>query len=893
MTDLHLNSLTPYELGKTGIREAIPYLLEFLKNGNNNERRLAASAIRKLAKQNINESKKAIPYLLNNLSNDAPQTRQYSLNALQYLPLDNNCLVKIRSIAQCDDKEYNRKIANKIINTSFKQLYKKPKSNIFVKQLLKEWRNRKSKKLEIPAYCIFPNSTLVAIIDFMPTNKQELMSIKGIGSKIINNYGDEILDILKKHKIKNVKSKKIKKSVKNNKIEMKDINRKEAEQKLQQTFKIKHFYEDQWNTIQRVLNGERLLLIEKTGFGKSLCYQFPATQFEGITIIFSPLIALMRDQVKYLKSLGIPTECINSEQTPEENTEILRKAKSEKIKILYIAPERQENREWLDSVRDMHISMVVVDEAHCISVWGHDFRPAFRRIVNLVKLLPQNFPVLATTATATERVANDIQKQIGEKVSLIRGNLLRNNFHLNVVTVDSEESKMAWLAEFLQEQDGNGLIYTGTRVNTNLFSTWLQFNKISAANYNAGLDPDSRKEIENGLISNKWKCVVSTNALGMGIDKSDIRFIIHTQMPQSPIHYYQEIGRAGRDGKPTNIVLLYNPEDKELPEYFIKNSRPSIRQYTKVIDALKLEPLGIRNLMRKTNLKQTQVRLIRADLIDQGIIKEVLYGRSKKYEYQYGANELDVKAFEELRNFKLGELEKMIAYSESSDCRMDFLCRFLGDESVNYCGKCDNDRNQQIKYFASEHWQNKINEFRNSFFPELKVESNNSNIVNGIASSYYGITNVGASIHRCKYENGGDFPSHLLKQTLRAFRYKFGNEEFDLILYVPPTESGDLVKNFAEKIAYTLKFPISHKLSKLITTKPQKIFQNFILKRDNVENVFEYSNINDILGKSILLLDDIYDSGVTIKEIGKYLTTLGATKIAPLVIAKTVGGNIK
>ena len=819
MDELQLAKMTPYDLGETGSPEAIPYLIEYLKNGKNNEKRLSASAIKKLANQNIIEAKKAIPYLLENLSNSAPQVRQYTLSALQFIPLAISDLKKIELIAQTDEKDYNRRIAGYLITNHRKKL----------------------------------------------------------NSKITTSE-------MSKNKIQNLNQQVIKGG---------NMTREKAEQQLQKIFNLDHFYEDQWKTIQRLFNGERLLLIEKTGFGKSLCYQFPATKFEGLTIIFSPLIALMRDQVKYLKSLNIPTECVNSEQSPEENSEILTKAKKKEIKILYIAPERQENREWLDSVREMHISMVVVDEAHCISVWGHDFRPAFRRIVNLVKLLPKDFPVLATTATATERVANDVQKQIGENVSLIRGNLLRSNFHLNVVSVDNEESKMAWLAEFLMNQDGNGLVYTGTRVNTNLFSTWLQFNGISAANYNAGLDAESRKEIEKGLISNKWKCVVSTNALGMGIDKSDIRFIIHTQMPQSPIHYYQEIGRAGRDGKPTKIVLLYNPEDKELPEYFIKSSRPSIKQYLRVIDALKEEPLGERNLLRETNLKQTQTKVIKADLIDQGIIKEVMYGRSKKYEFQYGANELNVEAFDALRNFKMGELEKMIEYSESSDCRMDYLCRFLGDESVNHCGKCDNDKNQHIKHIVSESWQKKINDFRETYFPELKIESRNSNIINGIASSYYGITNVGATIHRCKYENGGDFPSHLLKQTLRAFRHKFTNDQFDLILYVPPTESGDLVKNFAEKIAYVLKIPISHKLSKSIVTKPQKIFQNFILKRDNVKDVFLYSDINDIEGKSILLLDDIYDSGATLKEIGKYLTKLGATTIAPLVIAKTVGGNIK
>jgi len=670
------------------------------------------------------------------------------------------------------------------------------------------------------------------------------------------------------------------------------MNRSRAEQKLQYIFNIDHFYDDQWKTIRKILNGERILLIEKTGFGKSLCYQFPATQFSGLTIIFSPLIALMRDQVKYLKSIGIPTECVNSGQEPEENTEILEKTKNGRIKILYIAPERQENREWLEAVRNMQISMVVIDEAHCISVWGHDFRPAFRRIVSLVRLLPQNFPVLATTATATKRVAEDVRTQIGDNVTLIRGNLLRENFHLSVVKVHNEESKMAWLAGFLLKQGGNGLIYTGTRVNTDLFSSWLQFAGISASSYNAGLDSESRKDIENGLIENRWKCIISTNALGMGIDKPDIRFIVHTQIPQSPIHYYQEIGRAGRDGLPTRIVLLYNPDDKELPEHFIKNSRPSMKKYERVIDALKTEPMSEWNLMRATNLTQTQVRVIRADLIDQGIVKEVMYGGRKKYEYQYGAPQLDTRPFEELRNFKMAELEQMISYSESSTCRMDFLCRYLGDETVNHCGKCDNDLGKDLHYNLSEYRQKMIIEFRDSYFPELEVETKNSNIVNGVASSYYGISNVGAAIHRCKYENGGDFPNHLLKQTLRAFRHKFGNEEFDLVVYVPPTESGNLVKNFAEKAARTLKFPLSSKLVKITTTKPQKIFQNSVLKRDNVKDVFLYRDESGIIGKKILLIDDIYDSGATIKEIGRLFTKLGAEKIAPLAIAKTVGGDI-
>lgn len=189
------------------------------------------------------------------------------------------------------------------------------------------------------------------------------------------------------------------------------------------------------------MNGERLLLLEKTGFGKSLCYQFPATQFTGLSVIFSPLLALRRDQVKYLKSIGVKAACVNSEQEQDENSKILDKAKNGQLKILYIAPERQENQEWLEAVRLMNLSMVVIDEAHCISVWGHDFRPAFRRIINLVQLLPKNFPVLATTATATDHVANDIRQQMGKDVTLIRGNLLRENFALHVVILNDNDEK--------------------------------------------------------------------------------------------------------------------------------------------------------------------------------------------------------------------------------------------------------------------------------------------------------------------------------------------------------------------------------------------------------------------------------------------------------------------
>lgn len=738
------------------------------------------------------------------------------------------------------------------------------------------------------------------------------------------------------------------------------ITRKDAEAKLKKIFNIEHFYDEQWKAIERILRGERILMIERTGFGKSLCYQFPATIFDGVTVIFSPLIALMRDQVRGLVRKGIPAAFINSEQSHEENQETIRRAKNNEIKILYIAPERQENDEWIEATRHIKLSMIVIDEAHTISVWGHDFRPSFRRIINLVQALPKNLPVLATTATATERVQHDIEQQIGGQLTTIRGSLVRPNFALQVIRVVSEDEKMIWLAQNIGKLDGTGLIYTGTRVDTETYAKWLQFIGVKAIDYHAGLDAETRKSIEGGLMQNKWKCVVSTNALGMGIDKPDIRFIIHTQIPLSPIHYYQEIGRAGRDGKPTRIILFYNesknngrevPADLVLPLSFIDGARPSIKKYQKVIELLKEEPLSEREILKMANLKQTQARVIKADLIDQEIIKEVDYGKTKKYEYQYNAPVLNTKYFEEQREAKLKELRSMEQYIYTDMPRMKYLCKFLdSDEQTDY-RNCDNTNLEKIHVVKSPELTKKLEDFRDTYFPILELASwttrkggfrvclpspykiliektiqknsdsieryvneyendirtsdytyeemviikehlrKASHMVNGYAASYYGVSNVGTAIHRSKYENGGDFPDFLLRKTLSMFGKKFRAVKFDLVLYLPPTKSGNLVKNFAMKFASVINVPISHALKKVRVTQEQKMFQNSYCKHDNVLGAFDIE-ADEIKGKTILLIDDIYDSGATLKEIGKILTQKGAKYIVPIVIAKTVGGTL-
>lgn len=740
------------------------------------------------------------------------------------------------------------------------------------------------------------------------------------------------------------------------------MNRTSAEVKLREIFEIDHFYNEQWDVISKVLRNERILMIQKTGFGKSLCFQFPATQMNGLTIIFSPLIALMRDQVRNLKAKGINAAAINSEELPEDNMQILKEAEKGNLSMLYIAPERLGNAEFMNTIRSMNtkVSMVVIDEAHCISVWGHDFRPDYRRIINLVKFLPNSTPIIATTATATVATQEDILKQIGSEITVVRGKLMRENFNLYVIQVKSEDEKMKFIAQHIPSTEGTGIIYTGTRVNTEIYSKWLNHFGISSVAYNAGLVPEKRIEIEQGLMDNRWKVIVSTNALGMGIDKVDLRFVIHTQIPQSTIHYYQEIGRVGRDGKKSEIILLYNnhsedggiEEDLKLPLSFIENSRPTISDYKMVIEALKdaNAPLSESEIMRKTNIRQQQVRVIKSDLLDQKIVVESIENRSKRLEYRFEAPEIDRRSFDELILHKKTELYHFKEYIKTNSSRMNFLCSYLGDIHDENIRNCDNTNLSELKYTETEYIEEQLTEFWDNFFPiismapettlnngkyvlsspfwcyyELKIDNvslgrfddpknflslisvedrenvetrliirhlEKAKITDVIATSYYSYLKVGAAIRRSKYQNGGDFPFFLVERMKRAFEMNLVNLNLDLILFVPPTESGKLVENLSRKLGEIIEIPILNLIKKSKNTEPQKIFENIYLKTDNVRGAFELIDSNLVVGKRILLIDDVIDSGATIKEVSKLLHNSGAELIAPMVLAKTIGGDL-
>lgn len=676
-----------------------------------------------------------------------------------------------------------------------------------------------------------------------------------------------------------------------------------AEQKLKEIFGFDSFHDHQWEAISRLLSGDRVLMIERTGFGKSLCFQFPAVCLDGVTVVFSPLIALMRDQVAPLRRRGIPAGCLNSENTPEENDRIIRMAKEGRLKILYIAPERQENEVWSSATRDIKIAMVVIDEAHTVSVWGHDFRPAFRRIIGLVRHLPPSTPVLAVTATATPRVQKDIERQIGGKLQTLRGDLLRGNFLFHVVEVESEEDKMIWLARHIDFLPGSGIIYTGTRTDTERYTAWLRACGVDAECYNAGLEADDRRDVEKGLMESRWKCIVSTNALGMGIDKNDIRFVVHTQIPASPVHYYQEIGRAGRDGLPAVILLFFNktkgqdgiPADCRLPLSFINNARPSREIYEKVVETLKQAPLSEHDMIKACNLKMTEARIVKADLLEQKIACEVKINKKKVLEYQYDAPELDTSSFEELRRAKLQDLEAMVGYVSTSDSRMAYLCKFLGDRADREFAGCDNtsERRWVMKHDSRyDEIRQRLEVFISADIPRfLLSKAKKSPVEEGAAAGWYRETLLRDAIKASRSDSSYSIPASLLARMKMAFEVLAPEARPDAVTSVPQSE-GDSVERLARGVASLFGLPYIATLENARRHAPQIHFRSSHSKKDNVAGVFRLIPGMECRGRKFILVDDFVDSGNTMLEAAGVLVRNGALQTIPLTLAKTNPGEI-
>ncbi len=457
--------------------------------------------------------------------------------------------------------------------------------------------------------------------------------------------------------------------------------------------------EDQWTAINAlVARGQRALVVQRTGWGKSAVY-FIATALlrargAGPTVIVSPLLALMRNQVEAAERAGIRARTINS-ANPQDWAALYAEVADGQVDVLLVSPERLNNPSFRDQVLpelSRSAGLVVIDEAHCISDWGHDFRPDYRRLRTLLAQLPAGVPVLATTATANSRVTRDVAEQLGTggqgETLVLRGPLDRDSLRLAVVTLPTAHQRLGWLAARLGELPGSGIVYTLTVAAAQETAAFLREAGMPVAAYSGRDEQADRLQAEDDLLANRVKALVATSALGMGFDKPDLGFVVHLGAPQSPVAYYQQIGRAGRGVERAEVILLPGREDRDIWAYFASLAFPPERQVRAALATMDEagRPLSSGALESYVDLSRGRLESMLKVLDVDGAVRRVSGGwTSTGQPWHY-----DTERYERVAAERAREREAMLGYQATDGCRMEYLRRQLDDPDAAPCGRCDN-----------------------------------------------------------------------------------------------------------------------------------------------------------------------------------------------------------
>ena len=473
-----------------------------------------------------------------------------------------------------------------------------------------------------------------------------------------------------------------------------------VERTARERFGIDRFRPGQRELLDAIFAGRDAVGILPTGAGKSLVYQLAALFLPKPVVVVSPLISLMQDQHEKLADYDIDAEKVNSTLSGSEEREAEADIRAGEPEIVFVTPERLENPEYIGVLAEAGVSLFVVDEAHCVSHWGHDFRPAYLALRDVVRALGRP-PVLALTATATPRVVDDIVQQLEiAGAELVNTGIARPNLVFEVFTTVNDHAKQARLSAVLRETPGVGIVYVATVREAEALTQWLRDQGIAADRYHGRLPAREREEIQRTFMADGYRVVVATNAFGLGIDKPDVRFVVHYNFPDSVEAYYQEAGRAGRDGEPARAVLLYRVEDRTIQSYFLGGKYPRQEQSAALVSAL--EALGERaadpgltipELAQLADLPERKVRVMLAQLAAAGIV-ERRGARVRRVKTFASRADLDafLTAYEARRRGDRERLDAIIRYAQATECRVRIIARYFAEPVERDCGACDNCR---------------------------------------------------------------------------------------------------------------------------------------------------------------------------------------------------------
>lgn len=674
----------------------------------------------------------------------------------------------------------------------------------------------------------------------------------------------------------------------------------------------KSFRPGQWEAIETVaIKKQRALVVQRTGWGKSLVY-FLATkllreQGAGPTLLISPLLSLMRNQIDMAERIGICAYTINSANR-DEWPNIEKALAKDGCDLILISPERLNNDHFLKEVLPRisgRIGLFVVDEAHCISDWGHDFRPDYRRIVRVIQMLPHNIPILGTTATANNRVVEDIQSQLGSELVVLRGALTRESLRLQNIRLSNQSERFAWLAENLPKFQGSGIIYCLTVQDTERVTNWLKNKGFAAEAYHAGNDNEiDRPALENAFLNNEIKILVATVALGMGFDKPDINFVIHFQRPGSVIAYYQQVGRAGRAVDKSYGILLSGSEDDEIQNFFIESAFPSEQVFRDILHLLeKSEGLSIRDILVQVNTTYTMAEKTLKILEVDGAVGQT-FDKKKLYFRTPNPWQPDSERIHRVLDLRRTELAQMQAYVDHKGCLMEFLLKALDDPSAVPCGRCANCRGKGLPASVSPQIVVEADAFLKKeqvvieprkqkpiqLFPnqKLTIPSEDQNAA-GRSLCHYGGTGWGQWVRKGKYQDN-HFDDILVEESANLILKLWLPDPFPTwVTAIPSTRHPVLVPDFAERLAQRIGIPFIQVLIRTGDAPEQKSMQNSSMQARNVVSTLKTEG--KILNSPVLLVDDIIDSGWTLTMAGFLLRNHGSGLVYPFTLAKATGRN--